>query len=335
MNIDKLINLIALVAWILFTVYTVVNFILIARRKGLVRAVTRLFTLRFVLPFVLTIAAAILSAGLVFIEPQESGVVISIFQRRGFREEPLDSGLHWKIPLLEQVIIYPVYWQTYTMSGRVYEGQLDGNDAILARTSDGQEVALDASVVYRIDEEQVVQVHLDWQDRYQEDLVRPIVRSIVRSQVSAFTVDEVNSQKRQNLESDLNNILEEELAVRGLILDQFLLRNIAFSPEYAASVEQKQVELQRITESQYEADQIRIVAQGEADALELIKTALAGDDDLLTYRYIEKLSPQIQVMLLPNDAPFLFPIPTPQPTLAVTQTVTTTVTPTPAATSTP
>jgi len=29
----------------------------------------------------------------------------------------------------------------------------------------------------------------------------------------------------------------------------------------------------------------------------------------LTYLYIEKLSPNVEVMFLPSDAPFIFPLP--------------------------
>jgi len=50
-------------------------------------------------------------------------------------------------------------------------------------------------------------------------------------------------------------------------------------------------------------------AEAEAKSLELIAAALKDKPDLLTYQYIVKLSPNIQVMLLPSNAPFLFPLP--------------------------
>ena len=36
---------------------------------------------------------------------------------------------------------------------------------------------------------------------------------------------------------------------------------------------------------------------------------LERNSDLLTYRYVDKLGPGIQVMLVPNDNPFLLPLP--------------------------
>jgi hypothetical protein len=37
--------------------------------------------------------------------------------------------------------------------------------------------------------------------------------------------------------------------------------------------------------------------------------ALATNPDLITYQYINQLAPGIQVMLVPNDNPFLLPLP--------------------------
>ncbi len=53
-----------------------------------------------------------------------------------------------------------------------------------------------------------------------------------------------------------------------------------------------------------------IEADAERQALELIASALADNQDLLTYQYINELAPGIQVMLVPNNAPYLLPLPT-------------------------
>ena len=376
MNIDRLLNIIAIVAWVLFTLFTLVAFVRTARRAGVTTAVSRLLSGRLIVPLILLMAITLLSAALVFVPPQEVGIVISVLSPQGVRERPMPAGLHWIVPLAESVHPYPIYWQTYTMSRRAYEGEEPGDDSIIARTSDGQEVIFDSSVIFRIDSQRAVRIYIDWQDRYIQDFVRPAVRGIIRTEVAAFTVDEVNSVRRQDLESTLQTQLEAAFRDKGLILDRFILRNIAFSGEYAASVEQKQVALEGATQRLYEADQIRRLAAGRADeirtvaeadadavvikaqaeataqviraeaeatALRLVKAALEGDDDLLTYRYIEKLSPAVRVMLVPSDNPFLLPLPdlaaenmTPEPT--PTQTITTTAalaTPTPVLTPTP
>jgi regulator of protease activity HflC (stomatin/prohibitin superfamily) len=69
------------------------------------------------------------SAGLVFIQPDERGVVISAVAPKGYREQALEPGLHWIIPFLENLITYPNHKQTYTMSISPQEGAIQGDDS--------------------------------------------------------------------------------------------------------------------------------------------------------------------------------------------------------------
>lgn len=294
-----------------------------------------------VLMIALILAAIIvtsISAGLVFIEPQERGVVISAIAPGGYREESLQPGLRWIIPFVERVVRYPISRQTYTMSIASFEGQVQGDDSITARTADGQEIFVDASVIYQIDPEKVVDVHILWQDRYSSDLVRAQTRGIIRDGVSQFGVEDVISDQRFELVDFINSKLSSKFKDNGLLLVDFVLRNITFSPEYAASVEQKQIAEQQAKQAAFVVEQRKqeaqqtvetakgeaqaaviaaegraearlIEAQAEADALLLIQDAIAGNPELLTYQYITKLAPNIQTMLLPSESPFILPLP--------------------------
>lgn len=274
-----------------------------------------------------------------FIQPDERGVVISALSSEGYRSHTLQPGLRFIVPFAEQVITYSISKQTYTMSGIASEGQVSGDDSVTARTEDGQEIFIDASVIYSIDPAKVIDIHIQWQNRYTSDLVRPLARGIIRDIVSQFTVDEVVSTQRTEITDRIRERMSERLAGNGLILDDVVMRNITFSPEYAASVEQKQIAQQQAQQAQFvveqrrqEAEQARQVAQGKADArlieakaeaeaLRLIAETLAENPSLITYQYVEKLSPGIQVMLVPSESPFLLPIPTPpaQPQTAAPQ----------------
>ena len=291
---------------------------------------------------ILAVVLTTVSAGLVFIQPEERGVVISAIADEGYRQEPLQPGLNWIIPYFESVIRYRISRQNYTMSIAPSEGQIQGDDSVAARTSDGQEIFLDASVIYAIDPNQVIKVHIDWQNRYTDELVRPLARGVVRDAVSQFGVEEVVSTKRFELQQFITKELSALLAENGLRLTDFVLRNIQFSPEYAASVEQKQIAEQQaqqakliVEQRRQEAEQARQVAEGQADAvvirstgnaearvieaeaeskaLLLVAEALRDNLELLTYTYITKIAPGVQVMLLPSDNQFLFPLPTLEP----------------------
>jgi len=340
--LDQSLSTITLIAWGLFAlvlVYAGIRGFQEGGPKGIVQGI---FSSRILVIFLLVLALTLFSAALIFIEPQEVGVVVSLLNRDGYRDDPFRSGLHWVAPLMEKVARYPIYWQTYTMSSAPLEGEKVGDDSIAARTSDGQAVFLDASVIYRIDSNEVIRIHIDLQDRYVVDFIRPVLRGIVRTEVSQFTADEVNSSKRKNLELILDEKIRAAFADKGFILDRFLLRNIGFSEEFATAIENKQVAEQQKIQREFEAEQIRKLAEGqrdklkleasgkadatilegeaeakviliksqaEAEALKLINEALQRNENLLIYRYIDKLGPGVQVMLVPSDNPFLLPLP--------------------------
>ena len=289
------------------------------------------------------IAAALvlttISAGLVFIEPEERGVVISAISPKGYRDEILQPGLRWIVPFVERTVIYPISKQTYTMSATPTEGAVIGDDSISARTKDGQEVIIDATIIYEVDPAKVIDVHIAWQNRYPQDLVRPQSRGVIRDGVSQFGVEEVVAEKRFEMTKYVTDTLAKKFADNGIILVDFVLRNITFSKEYAASVEQKQIAQQQALQAAYtveqkkqEANQAIETAKGqkesaiinaegaaqarilqataEADAFKLLSQALDGHPELLSYLYISKLSPTIQTMLLPSSNPFVFNLPT-------------------------
>ena len=290
-----------------------------------------------VLLLVAGIGLIALAAGLVFVPAEERAVVVSLVQQGGLRPEPLQPGLHWIIPFAETVVPYSIANQTYTMSAVATEGQVLGDDSIEARTSDGQQVRIDASVVFRADPEDVINLHIKWQGRYLDGVVRPAARGIIRDIISQYGVEEVYSSQRDEVRLQIQDRMGEVFSTQGLELVGFILRNVAFTEEYARSIEQKQIAEQDALRAEFlvqqqkqESERVRVEAQGErdaeitraegdaratvlraeaeAEALRLISAAIAANPDLLTYRYIEKLSPTIRTTLLPSEAPFILDI---------------------------
>ncbi len=332
MNVATLLSALATIAWVA-ALAVIVLAVTRAARGQRFRAAGGIVIGIIVLALILTT----ISAGLVFIQPTDRGVVITVGEG-GVRPEALQPGLNWVVPFLENVIPYPISRQTYTMSIAPEEGAIRGDDSVEARTSDGQIVRVDASVIFSINPAQVVEAHIKWKGEYIDNLVRTVSRGVIRDAVSQFGVQEVVTTERFALLDSIQTELDAAFDEGSLILHDFVLRNIAFSDEYAASVEQKQIAEQLaqqaaliVQQRAQEAEQARQVAEGQADAavieaegrakarvieasaekeaLDLIASALRGNPDLLTFEYIQKLSPGIQVMLIPADNPFLLPLP--------------------------
>ena len=333
MQITILVSALAFFSWLVVFGFIALTIIRARQGRKTRGAVTGIIT-----ALIVAILLNTVSAGLVFIQPQERGVVISAVEPDGYRKQILQPGLRWVIPYAENVQRYSISKSTYTMSIAHLEGDIQGDDSIAARTADGQEVYIDASIIFSLDPNDVLDVHIIWQNRYVDGLVRPTVRGVIRDAVSQYSVNEVYSTQREQLISQIDADLSQALDDNGLILSDFVLRNITFTTEYAASIEQKQIAEQRAQEAEYiveqrkqEAEQARQVAEGtkdaaiieaqgraesvvieakaEAEALQLIADVLETNPQLLNYRYIEKLAPGIQVMLVPNDNPYLLPLP--------------------------
>ena len=291
--------------------------------------------------FALALVVFFVSLGLVFIEPDERGVIISPYDPKGYRASALGPGLHWIIPG-ERLARYSIKRQDYTMSAVATEGAVAGDDSIRTRTKDGQEVLIDATVIYQIDPNQVVNMHIIWQNRYEAGVVRALSRGIIRDTASQYGVEEIVSSKRTEMEATISRVMAQEMQSNSLVLVQFVLRDIHFSEEYAKAVEQKQIAEQQAKQAEFvvkqreqealqavetakgQAESVKINAQGladarmiqakaEADALVMIAAALQGNPDLLTYQYITKLAPNVQVMFLPSGQPYLITLPTAQP----------------------
>ncbi len=170
MNVAQVVRLMASLAWLAAIAVIAISVMRAGRGQPMRKSGT------VVLAIVgIAILLTLVAAGLVFIQPEERGVVISALAPKGYREETLQPGLRWVVPFFETVVLYPISRQTYTMSIAPLEGAIQGDDSVTARTSDGQELFIDASVIYAIDPNEVIGVHIAWKNRYTDELIRPHV----------------------------------------------------------------------------------------------------------------------------------------------------------------
>ncbi|MBU1747767.1 MAG: prohibitin family protein [Chloroflexi bacterium] len=293
-----------------------------------------------------------LASSLVVIGSTEVGVIFSAFS--GTRATPLPPGMQMIIPYADTVYRYSVQQRTYTFSnsGDQYTGGTGENELNVV-TSDGLIVGIDCAVRYAIDPAQVVQVHQSFRDTYPQNLVYPTVRAAVANHVAQHTRTEVYGAQRTQIQADIEADIQATLEYAGLQLFSFAIRNVRLPDEYAASLESTQIAKQEAARMQYvlekeqkdierkkaaaqgDKDAAVIRAEGEAASLKLISDVLRANQDLLMYRYIEKLTPQVQVIMVPSNSPFIldpkgFLAPVISPTTTATSTLGANSTPTPA-----
>ncbi|MBN1965902.1 MAG: prohibitin family protein [Anaerolineae bacterium] len=265
----------------------------------------------------------VINAGLIEVQANEVAVVFNALNGE-LAETPMGPGLHVIIPGVQEATIYSTAQQEYTMSGEVSQGAVRGDDAVVALTSDGQQVKIDVTVIYQISAAKANEVHVKWQDRYVNGLIRPALRNQTRSALTQFRVEQIYGAQHDQLEQEIEDGVRALIEPDGFQVSNVLIRNIAFSQEYVDSIEQKQVAQQqaqeaefRVEQRQQEAEQVRALAQGDADAVEiraageakamaLINEQLSQNPLLLQWRYIEQLSDGVQLIIIPSNSPFLF-----------------------------
>lgn len=286
-----------------------------------------------VLGLIIGVLFSVVSQGILIVQPNEVAVVFNTIN--GNLETPRRAGTHIIVPVINQVTIYPIEQRQYTMSGSTNEGSIRGDDAVRARTVDGQEVGLDVTILYGVDPNEVNTIHQRWQNRYETDMIRPTTRGIIRDVVSRYRAVDIYGERRSELEEAITALLETRMQEEGMILTDVLVRDITFSDQFAASIEQAQIAQQdaeraRLTVQQreQEAEQLRqqaagerdaaitraegqaqatvLQARAEAEALRLVSEQIAANPTLIQYQYIQTLADNIRLALVPSNSPFLF-----------------------------
>ena len=108
-------------------------------------------------------------------------------------------------------------------------GQVQGDDSIQARTKDGQLIFIDASVIYAVDPTKVIQLHITWQNRYEENVVRPVTRATTRDVLSQYNAAEINGDKRVVIQQYIADEIKQNLTDNYLILIDFTIQKVRFA----------------------------------------------------------------------------------------------------------
>jgi prohibitin 1 len=321
-GLGAILNIIALLGFVLFIAGAALA--VVATSQG---RTARGGVLLAIIGLVAGILFSIIGQGVIIVEPTQVAVVVNSLS--GQVEEPKTGGLHIVAPIVQRVAVYyPITQQEYTMSATAAEGARGSDDAVIARTNDGQTISIDITILYRIPPATVGELYLNWNENYADGFVRPTTRSIAREIVSAFSAEEIYGDARSQLGNDIQTALAARFAEENLELTDLLVRDITFSPEFTDAIEQKVVAEQnlerartdaqrveaeaagraraQVAEAQGDAESRTIRAAAEAEALRLVSEQIAANPSLIQYMYVQNLSDNVRLILVPSSSPFLF-----------------------------
>lgn len=250
-----------------------------------------------------TIGAVIIVLGIILssfkiIDPGKVGVQ-TLFGK--VQDKVLESGLHVINPLVE-ITTFDIQTQTYTMSAVSNEGQKEGDDAIRVLSSDGLEVTIDLSVLYKVNPDKAPYIMQNIGETYIDKIVRPVSRTAIRDNAVNYTAVDLYSSKRQEFQDKINRTITASFSKRGLEMQQILVRNITLPASVRASIESKINAEQDAQKMQFvlqkerqEAERKRVEAQGIADYQKILSTGLS--DKQLQY---ESIKAQKEIALSTN-----------------------------------
>lgn len=240
-----------------------------------------------------------------------TGYVGTVYDKgRGVIDRPLYPGMNFTIPFWQDVSYFDTRLQEYTMSVIPDEGAKMRDDSLDAPTADGQQVKVDASVIFHIDAEKAPQIWKEVGWDYIDKLVRPYSRSQIRMVISRYTAPAIYSEKRQEAETVMTQEIASMLKDKNIIIDKVLLRNVSFSPDYSKAIEQKVIAEQRVKQAEFEVKeasqraQAKIAeAKGLAEAQNLQKASLT--QEYLQLEAIKKWDGKLPQVVGSGNAPFI------------------------------
>ena len=232
--------------------------------------------------------AGVLSKCIVQINAGQIGVK-SLFGK--VKDNVLGSGLHFINPFID-VQRLDIKTQNYTMSGIHDEGSKTGDDAIRVLTSDGLEVTIDLTVLYKLLPSEAPRLIRETGVDYTDKIVRPLTRTKIRDNSVYYEAISLYSNKRDEFQQRIFRSIEDDFKKRGLILEQLLVRNITLPQSVKETIEQKINAEQDAQKMQFvllkekqEAERKRVEAQGIADYQRIINIGLT--DQQLQYEQIK------------------------------------------------
>lgn len=159
------------------------------------------------------------------------GQVACVYDRlRGVLRHTWGPGLHFKLPFLQKAKLF----NAQTLEYGIRPGfdadnnrEVLGDDPIGATTADGINITLQGTILIRINRDQVVSLWENIGEGFVSKIIRPVSRSRIRTSLSEFTFQQLNSTSRHEAEKRIKEQLEFELGPKGLIVEGVLLSEIS------------------------------------------------------------------------------------------------------------
>jgi regulator of protease activity HflC (stomatin/prohibitin superfamily) len=198
----------------------------------------------------------------------------------------LREGAVWVIPGLHELRAYPLQDVSYRPSV--------GSDAVPFQSIEGLSLGVDLTVRYAINADLLVTSSRNLPEDIDADLVDPTVQGVIYKVFTRYTVREIFSSKRVEIQQQIEAELKPKMAAEGLLLRSVMIGKINLPADYkrgmenllAAELESEKMRYtlelkeKHVKETQLEAtaEKVRRETEAEASANEQIIAARAQEE---------------------------------------------------------
>ncbi len=252
----------------------------------------------------------VLARPFVIIKSGEVGIKVNLGK---YDDVPLNPGLHFFIPVIEQVIVVDTRMRVLHFSRNEDMGSIgrddqsvSRNDAITVMDSRGLQVSIELTVQYRLDPNKVPETIKNYRESWEQKIINPVIRDVVRSVVGNYPAEDLPN-KRDEIAGLITSSFETKLQAtpnQPVIFDSIQLREIVLPLMVKEKIEQVQAAKQEADRAKQEANALRERAQGKADAAIIEAKGQAQANQLLSDSLSQRLLDlrQIEVQGKFNEA---------------------------------
>ena len=223
----------------------------------------------------------------------------------------LSPGLHLVFPFIQTVSKIDVREQVYDLETNAY-------------TNDTQTVeSLRIKLNYLYDRSSLSDIIRNVGiNNVEAKLVVPQVQAVVKNEIGQFRAEEL-IQNRSTVQANIEAKLRENLAEQGIVVSSFAIENIDFESGFEEAVrakvvaeqealqmqnktkEKEELAKQEVIEAQAAADSMKIQAEAEAYAIEIVQKQLSTSPEYIELEKIKKWDGKLPTAIGETINPFV------------------------------
>ena len=190
-------------------------------------------------------------------EANEVGVQVNLLT--GLDSDIYPPGGTYFLFILSDWYTFSTKAQTLEMTVAKTQGEESSGD-LEFKTSDGNDIGVDVTVIYRLVPEQAPHVLTQVarnDESLKESIVRPLARSIIRDVLNELTSEDVYAGKKFQAADKARTALDEALTPYGLRCDNVILGDHRFHDRYQAAINDRKVFDQQANTLQSAAENVQ------------------------------------------------------------------------------